>query len=132
MVVFQVVKALIGEGVVYTVAPVDDVHQVKNVHWEMMKPIIKSEASAPSLATPSPPVTHLPLAHPHHQPRQCSKMIPSVVGVSLGPQVLFVNSCNSTTGTVLHRHCVLLDGLSRSQANTGTGKPHKTRPNVSV
>lgn len=40
MVVFQVVKALIGEGVVYTVSPVDDVHQVKNVHWEMMKPII--------------------------------------------------------------------------------------------
>ena len=40
-VVYQVVKPPFGDGTVYTVAPVSDLHKVKNVHQDMLKPIVQ-------------------------------------------------------------------------------------------
>lgn len=58
-VVHQVLKAPVGEGAVYTIAPVNDLHKVRNVHCDMLKAKIRSEPSmAPCRApgrTPSPP-----------------------------------------------------------------------------
>jgi len=58
-VVHQVLKAPVGEGAVYTIAPVNDLYKVCNVHRDMPKAQIRSEPSmAPCRApsrTPSPP-----------------------------------------------------------------------------
>lgn len=60
-VVHQVVRAPTGEGVVYTVAPVDDPDRTRNVHRDMLKAVVQPEAvAAPPPASPSlPPLTLL-------------------------------------------------------------------------
>ena len=54
-VVYQVVKAPVGEGAVYTVAPVSALHKVRSVHREMLKAVIQPEAADPPPRSPSPP-----------------------------------------------------------------------------
>lgn len=54
-VVYQVVKAPACEGVVYAVAPVNDLHKVRNVHRDMLKAVVRPEAVAPPPKVPSPP-----------------------------------------------------------------------------
>ncbi|KAI3369563.1 hypothetical protein L3Q82_024379 [Scortum barcoo] len=54
-VVHQVVKAPSGEGVVYMVAPVNDLQKVRNVHRDMLKAVIQSEAKTLPSKVPFPP-----------------------------------------------------------------------------
>lgn len=58
-VVHQVVKAPVGEGAFYTVAPVNDLHQTGNVHRDMLKAVVQPEA----VASP-PPVSSSPSLPP--------------------------------------------------------------------
>lgn len=46
--VHQVVKAP-GQGAVYTIAPVEALHQVRTVHHDMLKAVVRPEAPAPPL-----------------------------------------------------------------------------------
>ena len=52
--VYQVVKAS-GQGAVYTVAPVEALHQVRTVHRDMLKAIVRPEPLAPPLEGQPPP-----------------------------------------------------------------------------
>ena len=53
-VVYQVVRAPVGEGAVYTVAPVNDLDHPKNVHRNMLKAVVQPEAAASPVRLPPP------------------------------------------------------------------------------
>lgn len=54
-VVYQVVGAPAGEGVVYTTAPVEELHKVRAVHRDMLKAIVRPDADVSPARAPPPP-----------------------------------------------------------------------------
>lgn len=56
-VVYQVLRAPRGEGAVYTIAPVDDLEKVHNVHRNMLKAKVRPDlAGLPPVSPPAPPL----------------------------------------------------------------------------
>uniref|UniRef100_A0A3B1IT31 Gypsy retrotransposon integrase-like protein 1 n=1 Tax=Astyanax mexicanus TaxID=7994 RepID=A0A3B1IT31_ASTMX len=60
-VVYQVLRAPVGEGAVYTVAPVNDLCKVKHVHRDMLKAQVQKEAPVPPPRVSPPQVPVAPL-----------------------------------------------------------------------
>jgi len=56
-VVYQVVRAPAGEGAVYTIAPSDNLQQVRTVHRDSLRTIVWPEAVDLPPRVPSPPVS---------------------------------------------------------------------------
>lgn len=53
---YKVIKAPPGEGVVYTIAPVDDLQKVRHVRRDMLKPLVRPASMPPPVVTPPPPL----------------------------------------------------------------------------
>ena len=62
--IYQVLKAPLGEGVVYTIAPLDNVHKTRTVHRDLLKAQVTSASAAQKPKATVPTVSVTPSVDP--------------------------------------------------------------------